>query len=940
MDFRILGPVEVWQAETQIPINAAMQRAVLAVLLAKPGTAVSMDTIVDQLWGSNPPDSAAVTVRNYVQRLRKRLPEQVLETAAPGYRLNIRPEAVDAHRFSTLSEQARGLIRENPAKAAELFASALRLWRGSPLADLGDVPVRILQAPKLEELYLYTLEDRYEVALLLGESMQIVPALADLTDKYPYRERLHRQLMQALYRAGRGSEAVECYRKLRRALVDELGVEPGSELRELIKAITDNAAEPATPRATETKPGPAPKPVELPPPIATFVGRQDELAELREHFTRTEHGGPPVCFVHGPGGAGKSTLVGQFAHEHADQYPDGILYVDLGGSSPNAPTLNATEVLATLLRSLGAGDTPTDDPLATVRAYRARLRGRRILIILDNAAHISQLSTALPDEPTCAAIVTSRNALVGPSGSLHLHVDALSDTDAVDLLGQVAGQRRIVGEASTAAKLAELCGNLPLALRIVATRTAMRPHWPLSTWVELLADEHRRLDELRTSDIDLRASFLVSIEQLRGDTEPSSQDAAELFASLGLLGVGSYTAPFAASLIGWPAERTAVALENLVDAQLLYSTAPGTYRMYDLISLLAKEQAGRLPETARVEALYAACRWYAGAARQTNRAVNGTLAPRGHPSQHHSVDELNTLRFADKQQARRWLDTEFSNIIPLFRQATDADVPGIAELLVILLHSAAWYFNTLRRWSERYELAGLAIELGQRTGNRLAEGLGLAAIATVHAQQNDFELANRFSRQALELLDDPRSFEHQSVHLNLAVITVFSASLEQASEHCNRVVDAARRYGFPEIEISALSNLGRIRTLQQHPHEAIAILNEVLRMSRALDYHQGTANALNSLMEVHAQLGDHLEVVRYSAEALETHRKLNSPFDTADCLVTLSAALHRLGDTRQAQSAFEQAREHLAEITTREQVQLKVLLDQFIEVELPDFGRA
>lgn len=578
VDFRILGPVEVWHNGTHVPVTAPMQRAVLTTLLVRPGEVVSVDSIVDQLWGPEPPQTAQVTIRNYVQRLRRTLPEQVLDTAPPGYRLAIRPDNVDANRFASLVEQARTAASPNPVQAAQLFEEALRLWRGTPLVDLGDVPMRLVHSPRLEELYLGALEESFEVRLRLGWHARLLPELTALTDAYPLRERLCRQLMISLYRCRRSAEALSRYQTIRERLVEELGVEPGPELRRLHESILREDLTLSVPFVrVGDAPAPTTPPAELPAPIATFTGRAAELAELRDRFDVGLVSGPVVCFMHGPAGAGKSTLATQFAREQTSRFPDGILYVDLAGTNPKATPLSPTAVLSTLVRELGA---PTTGDAA--RTYRARLRGRKMLVVLDNATNASQVLPAIPDEPGCAAIVTSRRPIPAPDGTAHTHVDMLSGDEAVALLATIVGPRKVEAEPAEAAKLAELCARMPLALRIVATRAATRPHWPLSSWVELLSDPANRLAELSTADADVRASIQVTVDQLTRSAKETERAAAELLPLLG----AKVTTTEAARLTNWPKPLAAQALEELVDAQLLYSPTPGSYAYYGLVDLL------------------------------------------------------------------------------------------------------------------------------------------------------------------------------------------------------------------------------------------------------------------------------------------------------------------------------------------------------------------
>ncbi len=577
MDFRILGPVEVWHERAPVPVTAPMQRAVLATLLVRAGETVSVDSIVDQLWGPAPPHTAQVTIRNYVQRLRRLLPQPVLETVPPGYRLAVDAESVDATRFARLAEAARGVAANDPVQAAQLFDAALALWRGTPLADLGDVPMRLVHAPRLEELYLGALEESIEVKLRLGWHARLAPELTELTRTYPLRERLCRQLMIALYRNRRSVEALAHYQRIRERLVEELGVEPGAELRRLQERILREDLTRSVPFVgitTERAPGAGRAPDRLPPPIATFAGRDAELDELRERFASP---GPVVCFVHGPPGAGKSTLAVRFGHERAGRFPDGTLYVDLAGNRRGATPASPSAVLTALLGELGAPLTGVD----AARAYRARLRERRMLVVLDNATNASQVLPAIPDVPGCAALVTSRRPIAGPDGTVHTHVGHLAKDESVALLAKIVGQRKVDAEPDAAAELAALCAHNPLALRIVATRVTTRPHWPLASWTELLAAPETRRAELA----DVRESLLVSVRQLVDSGNEAERAAADLLARLPRDG-REITPAVAAQLTGWPQPLAEQALEALVDAQLLYSPTPGSYAYYGLAALL------------------------------------------------------------------------------------------------------------------------------------------------------------------------------------------------------------------------------------------------------------------------------------------------------------------------------------------------------------------
>ena len=288
MEFRLLGPVEVWHDGAPLPITAPMQRALLASLLSRTGSAVSVSTIVDDLWGHTPPRTAVNTIRNYVRRLRSVFPQPVLRSTTAGYRLDVRSGQVDVHRFTQLIEDAR--MQESLA----LFDQALALWRGDPLMNIAEVPLRTVLQPRLEEVYLAGVESMADLRLRRGRHADLIAGLTELNGQYPLRERLCQQLMIALYRQGRAADALARYRRLRDRLVTDLGMEPGPELRRLESAILREDEDLLASVATERQPAPgrAHTPDQLPPLVSPFVGRADEVREVLERFATAD--GAPV----------------------------------------------------------------------------------------------------------------------------------------------------------------------------------------------------------------------------------------------------------------------------------------------------------------------------------------------------------------------------------------------------------------------------------------------------------------------------------------------------------------------------------------------------------------------------------------------------------------------------------------------------------------------
>lgn len=918
MDFRLLGPLEVWHDGVCLPITAPQQRAVLASLLTRLGTAVSIDTILDDLWGAASPKTAVMTVRNYIRRLRGVLPEPVLESTTAGYRLSARPDQVDLHRFTTLVEQA------GERESTELFDQALALWRGQPLMNVGDVPLRFVQAPRWEETYLAAVENSMDLRLRRGQHGEVVAGLIELTNRYPLRERLCRQLMLALYRGGRAADALTHYRRIRTTLISELGMEPSPELRQLEAAILREDGRLLTTETSETEPderlGRAHAPAQLPPLPTFFLGREDEIAELVDQLTAPDN---TRCFVYGQGGCGKSALAVRVGHELAGRHPDGQLYVDLGGSTPGVPTRSPVEVLALLIHGLGGADYDHTADLDTlVRAYRTRLRGRRVLIILDNAATAEQVRPALSDEPGCTVIVTSRAAITKRDSVFHL--DTLREPHAVELLGRIAGVRKVAAESGAAARIAELCGRLPLALRLIATRAALRPHWPLDSWVQLLDDERARLDLLRHEDIDVRASIQIGLDGLATSDDPADRDAAALFPLLGILDVPHVTPALAAGLIGWPVARAELALEALLGTQMVLSPGPGRYVLFDLIALLAKEKAAGLTAGERREPLSRAVDWYVAAIRSCSLTATGARTDYGLP-QDHPTDGLVTVHFDRYEDVRTWLDRELAVLVAVFRQAVAAGVPGSVDATRHALLTLPFYFNSAMPWTERVALASMLLEHDPSSA-----ALAYTNLAIVEGQRTNFAAAQQFLDKAGHHLDESDTYTWMMHESTRGIVEVYQGAFEVALRRFQRILRTASRSGYRTRASMVLSNLGDTYTRLGRAAEALPLIEQAVAISREIGHQVNLAVHLNTMLQAYSALDEHHQVIRRAPEVLAQHELLGNAHQRAEHLLTMAKSLRALGDEAAAEEHVASARDCLAEIGTRERMQAGALFDHLI----------
>jgi predicted ATPase/DNA-binding SARP family transcriptional activator len=521
MEIALLGPLLATRDGRRLELGGAQPRLLLALLALDPGRVVGADRLIDGIWGERLPSEPANALQVVVSRLRRALaPDQPVVSQPPGYLLAVEPDQVDAVRFERLVAAGRAAAAAGRSEqAGELLGQALALWRGDALADFPGSPAARAAATRLEELRLAALEDRIEVDLALGRQAQVVGELQALVEREPLRERLHAQLMRALYATGRQADALAAYQRARAVLAERAGLDPGPELRRLQERLL--AQDPALPTAPELAaraavPEPAgapPSPSNLPAALTSFVGRQAEIAEVGELLGR----GRLVTLV-GPGGAGKTRLAVEAVRRLLDAGEagrDGAWLVELaslrdGASLPGA-VLDAVSPRVELSRldAASAGERP--DPRG--RLLRA-LASRRLLLVLDNCEHLVDAAAGLAEAilgacPSVRILATSREALRVP-GELRLPVPALPlpPEDAADpesLLASDAGRlfverARAVApglplgpaEARAAVEICRRLDGLPFAIELAAARVGGLPV------VELAARLHDRFRLLTT----------------------------------------------------------------------------------------------------------------------------------------------------------------------------------------------------------------------------------------------------------------------------------------------------------------------------------------------------------------------------------------------------------------------------------------------------------
>ncbi|MEU6841006.1 BTAD domain-containing putative transcriptional regulator [Streptomyces sp. NPDC046716] len=599
MEFRLLGAVAVATQSGELPLGPAKRRSLLAALLLRPNTAVPLDQLIDALWPEGPPARARTVAQGHVSRLRALLAQGGadewgvrLVTRGDAYVLEMPESLLDAHRFEELVRLAHD--QRTPDDAAALLREALALWRGPALVGVATGGSLRVAADGLEEARISAVEHLARTYGEFGDHARAASLLHAEAVAHPMRESLAGALMRALYRSGRQSDAIDQYHRTRTLLAEELGVDPGAALREAYAEILAGGTAAAPPHPTPAAapaPGPEPEPAAgpdlLPRPPRGFVGRDRELAAIGA-ATRREHA---VVVITGPAGVGKTAAALHWAHT-ARAHHDGVLFADLRGfhdESGGDSGPETADVLREFLIALGvpARELP-ETPGALAAAYRTRTEARRPLVVLDNARTAAQVRPLLPAGPGSAALVTSRLRLDGLAVSelaRTVDIGVLDGAASATLLAAATGaEDRLAAEPAAAARLAELCAGLPLALRVVAARINARPQWPLAALADELADEQRRLALLDVDDTGVAAALRLTLRALPAD-------ARLLFRRLAALPGPDLDRYAAAALTATPPADAATALDRLAAAHLVTERSPGRYGMHDLVRLYARGPA-------------------------------------------------------------------------------------------------------------------------------------------------------------------------------------------------------------------------------------------------------------------------------------------------------------------------------------------------------------
>ncbi|MET0132432.1 MAG: tetratricopeptide repeat protein [Kibdelosporangium sp.] len=829
--FRLLGEIEARLDGEPVDLGHARQRCVLAVLLVEANNPVQADQLVDRVWGDRAPNSVRESLYSYLSRLRQALSGVTIARRSGGYVLVADPDSVDLHRFRRLLAAAR------ETSDVRLFDQALALWRGDAFGGL-DTPWLTSIRESLNRERLTAELDRND--LDLGQGTERVAEISALAARYPLDERLAGQLMLALYRSGRQSGALAVYDETRRTLAAQLGLEPSPELRQLRQQILTGSTTPAGPPPAGAHQAAR---FDLPRDANQFTGRTSE----QRYLLRSLGDVGTIAAIDGMAGIGKTALAVRVAHQLATKYPDGQLFLDLHAYTPGSTPLGPAAALDKLLRAVGVSGSGIPDDLDERAAlWRDRLAGLRMLIVLDNAADTAQVRPLLPGTPDCLVLVTSRQRLTGLDGACVLSLDVLAPAEAAELFGRVIGEARRDAEPAAVDAVLQLCGYLPLAIRLAAARLQHRPTWMVAHLAGRLRDQ-RQLAELQAEDRSVAAAFSLSYNHL---------DSAHqrMFRLLGQVPGPDLDVYAAAALGDLSLAEADWLLEGLLDAHLLQQPSASRYTMHDLLRAYASQLQG--PD--QREALARLLNYYQAAALG---AMDLIASHERHRRTDAPAVRTPVPRSTSYDEALTWLESERANLLA----ATDVGDEAYTSRLSAIL----WRYLYIRgNHDDARTLHSKALRAAQTAGDRVLEGQAL------------YHLGMTFERLGC---------------------------YEDAISHIKQALAVFRETGAQVLAGHALNSLGMVHSWRREHDLTVAYYQQAAAVGRATGTGALEGMALDNLGIVHAELGQSEDAITHYQQALAIYQGINSEYLQGSALENLGVTFSQLGRHEEAQAYLEQA---------------------------------
>ncbi|WP_394613852.1 BTAD domain-containing putative transcriptional regulator [Lentzea sp. JNUCC 0626] len=829
VEYRLLGPLEVVLDGEPVAVPAGRGRVLLATLLLRANRFVSVDELVERIWDGEPPDldRAHKTLQMVVTRLRQALgAANCLHTERGGYLARIEPDQLDLGRFRRLVER-------------EEFAAALALWRGPVLADVASESLHRDEVPLLVEELLAAVEKRIEADLAAGRSVELVPELQELTREHPLRDRFWHQLMLALYRSGRQAGALAAYRQVSEMLADELGIDPAPELSALHDQIL--RGEVAAPRERRVTPR------QLPPDLATFVGRERDVERLAASEAR-------IIVISGTGGVGKTSLAVHWAHRIAGRFGDGQIFVNLRGQD-QVRAMAPQEALVLVLKGLGVDTVPggLDEQVAL---YRSLVADRKLVLLLDNAANAEQVRPLLPASAGALTIVTSRGDLRGLTlnDADLVRLPTLTDDGGTRLLERVLGAARVHREKDAAAALVRLCGGLPLALRIAAADLRAQDDMTITSKVARLGAD--RLGELAVPGDPAAAVGVVFDESYAALPE----QARLVLRRLGLLPGADFTAHEAAVIAGLPDARPH--LDQLVSVHLVEQRGD-RFALHDLLRVYANEKC------ARDEVGEAVTRLYDFYRRMTDDVGELLFPDQRRFPLNTTTTQLPDVVLKTPDEAFAWMASEYQNLLSAVVLAADRGEHWPANEIGAVLSAYCYELGDLTRWSVLCEIRD---QSAQASGEDDLIADANLSHAVYHVYRGNFDRVRELTTVALELsLRTGRLKAQATAHkLMAAVVRHDEGDVTASLHHHERALAIHEQMGDLEGQAVSLSNIATAL------YYAPDLLGAERSLLRALELASSSAVRIH----VHAMLTSLYDVLGRFADAIAHHEAYNALLTT------------------------------------------------------------